>query len=139
MRRLRARLGRRGTVLLAFGVVWVVYGWAIHALPHSVGALGILDKLPTDVWAGMWIVCGLVGAAHSLTRDTRDTLGFSLLVIPPTVWAFGLWWAWLAALAPQVWPFDLLPGNPYGWTAGIIWTGIAVVVATVAGWIEPPQ
>lgn len=139
MRRLADRLGRRGTVLLVLGCVWIVYGWAVHTTPHSVGALGILDKLPTGVWVAMWVASGLVGIAHCGTPRARDGLGFTALVIPPAVWAFGLWWTWLAYLLPALWPFSLLPGNPYGWAGGIIWTGLTVVIVTVAGWIEPPR
>lgn len=135
MRRLRwltDRIGRRGAVLLILGIVWIVYGYTIGTVPHAVGALGILDKIPTAVWAAMWIGCGAVAAGHCGVTRAHDGRGFTLLAIPPAVWAFGLWWAEVTYLAG-------VGGTPYSWAAAIIWTGLAALVVIVAGWVEPPR
>lgn len=89
LRRAHKHLGRRGAVLLIFGVGKVCWGlgWLVAPAEQPVG-LDVLTRMCSlQSWAWLWIVCGTVTTAAAFLRIGRDWLGFLAALVPPTVWA----------------------------------------------------
>jgi len=89
VRRLPARLGRRGIFLLVLGAGKTCYGIGFIVEPQT-GAQGL--RLLTEMcslqsWAWLWIVAGLVTLGSAFVGIGRDWFGFVAALIPPTVWA----------------------------------------------------
>lgn len=94
VRRLGARLGRRGTALAILGTAKVCFGlgYALQPDPHPVG-LGLLTRW-ADIrcWSAVWIVCGTVTFACAWLRVGRDGAGFFAALVPPFVWGSAYLW-----------------------------------------------
>lgn len=102
LRRIRARLGRRGIVLLLLGAGKVCFGVGfIAAPPSAVGLDLLLRRAPLCVWAMVWIVAGAVVFASAWLRIGRDWVGFAVACIPPVVWAFAYGTAAVAGVYPR--------------------------------------
>jgi len=110
VRRLGARLGRRGTALVILGAAKVCYGlgYALQPEPRPIG-LGLLTRF-ADIrcWALIWIICGMVTFACAWLRVGRDGLGFFAGLVPPFVWGAAFLWAgvtgeYLRGLAFAAW------------------------------------
>lgn len=88
-RRLKKRLGRRGTFLLILGVGKTCYGLSLLLdPPASSPGLHLLTNLCSlRHWSWLWIIAGLVTGASAFLRVGRDLYGFVAALVPPTVWA----------------------------------------------------
>lgn len=126
---IRARLGRRGTILLCYGTVWALYGYGqlVSPQPDQRGLRLLLDHVPLDVWAGLWIAAGLCAVASAFAPQGRDWPGFLSLVLMVLPWMGSYAASWVMG------EFDR------GWVAALIWGVIAVPVIVVAGWRESPR
>lgn len=121
----RGRLGRRGAILLAFGAIYLVYGYALLTAPPRLGTLLYIDY---HWWAWLWIGGGGLGILHSWARKPgRDTAGFVAIVAPPLVWTVGY---------IHLWIFGPDPGAQ-AWKAVGIWAALAIATMVCAGWPEP--
>lgn len=88
VRRLRQHLGRRGTILLIFGVGKTCWGLSFLLDPPDDHGLTLLTSLCSlRHWAWLWIICGLITAGAAFLRIGRDRWGFVAALIPPIVWA----------------------------------------------------
>ncbi len=140
LRRARAatarKLRRRGTFLLAFGLIYTAYGIALLSAPATPFAgLGPTAALLDTVWWGAgWTGCGLA-AIHAAPRRTLrgDAYGYNALLVPPMIWALAYTWSALLWLATAG-----VLGNPRAWAAAIIWSAAIVAVLVVSGWPEAP-
>ncbi|MFC8171219.1 hypothetical protein [Streptomyces sp. NPDC057325] len=125
---LRTRLGRRGSVLLAFGVMELLYGLGLLLDPRFgiVRGVGVLTHVaPMWVWGGLWMLCGALALIMAWdVRATRDTWGYAAAVLPPLGWCGAHLVAWLTGSYPQA------------WTSAVTWACIAVVIRRVNGWPE---
>lgn len=128
------RLGRRGTFLLSFAVVWGIIGLStiVAPVPLSNQAL-FFEQLPLWVRAGLWIVGGLLalGAAF-LRRPGWDVGGFVGLAVPAAVRGVSFLIGWIVYLT------GLGPGSMIGWTGFAVYAAIVVAIMVVASWPEPP-
>jgi hypothetical protein len=88
VRRLRRRLGRRGTFLLIVGTGKTCWGLSFLVDPPDDHGLQLLTRV-CDLrhWAWLWIGCGIITAASAFLRVGRDRLGFVAALPPPLVWA----------------------------------------------------
>jgi hypothetical protein len=142
-RAIAAHVGRRGTFLVCFGVIYLVYGvaqWSRATSPFA--ALGPTGHLLTrPPWAALWLACGLAATVCAVGRRRRgevrawvDALGYNALLLPPTVWVLGyvLSAVLYLATAGQV-------GSDRAWAALVIWMSVVVAVLVVSGWPEPPR
>jgi hypothetical protein len=129
VRRLRRQLGRRGTILTCYGLVWVLigYGQLVMPQPDQRGLQTILQLMPLPAWACCWMAAGLIALASAWAPPGRDAAGFVALALIVVPWAT----SYLAAWA--------LGGYPRGWVAAAIWMVITVPVIVVAGWSEPAR
>jgi len=104
IRRLRKRLGRRGTVLVLLGLAKICFGLG-YALdsggPTPVG-LGLLARHGgTQCWSSVWIICGSVTFGCAWLRIGRDWLGFFSALIPPLVWGGANLWSAVSGDFPR--------------------------------------
>lgn len=128
-RRLGRALGRRGAILLSYGTVWSLYGYAQVAspAPDQRGLALATQMLPLTAWGWMWVAAGLLAIAAAWMPQGVDWFGFvglALIVLP---WVTSYLATWI------------LGDFPRGWVAAAVWAVIAVPVIVVAGWREAPR
>lgn len=126
----RWRLGRRGAILLLYGIGEIQYGIGmITAPPADARALALLTELcPLRSWGVLWIVCGLIGIAHAARASSADMPGFLSELLPPYIWALSNLAAW--------WP---LGTYPRGWASAVPVLVFAGGLMIAAGWPEPER
>lgn len=131
-------LGRRGLLLLMFGLLWMSFGFGVLTVeqlrftsePARAPLLSVLDHQQIG-W--VWIATGVVSLIAGLTRTRHgrsDILGFNALIVPAAVWFLGYVWSYLA------WLMDG-SGRASAWVAAIVWLIVVVFVLLVAGWPDP--
>ena len=131
LRRLRKHLGRRGAILLIFGVGKI--SWGVSFLvdpPQPVGLNLLLRFCGLNHWAWLWILCGTITFCSAFARIGRDRYGFLAALVPPSVWAV----AYLSAVLTGDYSRGL-------WVA--IWyltshVGVIMWAATVPEYSVPP-
>lgn len=129
----RERLGRRGLVLLLFGVAWLIQAVAVALVP-DVPPTGLWhEDIPNLLLAAMWFVSGVLSIGYAFVRKHRnDTLGFLAVSAMPMFLAgsYGVsTFTLLAATNPALpWLF-----GPLGF---FLWLAIAVALSVVASWPE---
>jgi hypothetical protein len=128
-RRFKRRIGRRGTILACYGLVWILYGYGqlISPQPDQRGLRLSLRLMPLDAWAWLWIAAGVLAVVCAWAPPGRDAAAFVGLVLIVVPWTASYLVTWL------------LGEYPRGWVAAAIWTVITVPVMVVAGWPEPPR
>jgi hypothetical protein len=122
----RPRLGRRGTALLTFAALDVVYGLRISVLPpadHSVYAWLATGRLPLWVWSVLWISVGTVCLVYAMCQADRPA--FSAAIAIKVTWA---------ALNVLGWATGEVAD---GWVLATIWAAFAVCVVLLSGMEEP--
>lgn len=129
-------LGRRGAILALLGSTWVIQGAGVaigswSPIPPPV----IYDGLPIWAQSGMWLVAGVVALAAARSRHPRDdSFGFKAAILPVAamvaMWVVSIVWMLLAG-----WPVTSMLGAVM---AAWIWSAVAMLILTVAGWVETP-
>lgn len=136
-RRLRDRVGRRGLVLLLFGISWVVQGAAFFLLADLFAGqpeLFLIDKLPLPVQGGLWIACGVLSISAALRpRREDDTFGFNAVSLMPMALAA----SYLIGTVDYARKDDQLLAT-LGALGFLAWGPITLALTIVAGWYEPP-
>lgn len=129
VRRLSKQLGRRGAILLCYGVVWAIigYGQITAPAPDLRGLRLLLQMMPLDVWGWIWVVSGLIAIVSAWLPPEKDWPGFLALPLMVLPWTVSYLLAWI------------LGDYPRGWLASVVWGAIAAPVLVVAGWREPPR
>lgn len=129
LRRLRRQLGRRGTILTCYGIVWLLIGWGqlVQPQPDQRGLRLLLSWAPLQAWAWCWIVAGLIALVCAWVPPGRDAAGFVSLVLIVVPWMASYLVSWI------------LGGYPRGWAAAAVWAAITVPIMVVLGWPEPPR
>lgn len=128
-RRLGRTLGRRGVILLCYGLVWAIvgYGQITAPQPDLRGLRLLLQTMPLDVWGWLWVASGLIAIASAWLPQGRDWPGFLALPLMVLPWMVSYLLAWI------------IGDYPRGWVATVVWGAIAAPVLVVAGWREPPR
>lgn len=129
VRRLRRQLGRRGTILTSYGLVWLLYGYGQLSIPQpdQRGLQLVLSIQPLEFWGWCWIAAGIVALISAWAPPGRDAAAFIVLPLVVVPWMV----SYLAA-----WAFG---DFPRGWVAAAVWAVITVPVLVAAGWPEPPR
>jgi fatty acid desaturase len=122
-------LGRRGAILISYGTVWSLYGFAqiTSPQPDQRGLKPLLEVAPLAVWGGLWVATGLVAVVAAWLPQGLDWAGFLALPAMVLPWMGSYAAAWVTGDFPR------------GWVAALVWGVIAVPVLVVAGWREPPR
>jgi hypothetical protein len=125
MRFIPSRPNRRGSVLLLFGVVYIIIGITTALLPlppTSLSGYAVADNiLPLQVWGFIWAGVGLFGAAAAWLPTRRDDLGYYALA------GFGLLWGSMAAASTVVY------GAQRGWVIALTYGAFAMALLIVSG------
>lgn len=129
VRRLPRALGRRGAILLSYGVVWAIvgYGQITSPAPDLRGLRLLLQMMSLDAWGWIWVVSGLVAIVSAWLPQGRDWPGFLALPLMVLPWMVSYFLAWV------------LGDFPRGWVATVVWGAIAAPVLVAAGWAEPAR
>lgn len=129
VRRISRLLGRRGAILLSYGVVWAIigYGQITSPAPDLRGLRLLLQMMPLDVWGWIWVASGLIAIISAWLPQERDWPGFLALPLMVLPWASSYLLAWIIGDFPR------------GWVAAVVWGAIAAPVLVTAGWREPPR
>jgi hypothetical protein len=130
VRRLRARLGRRGSILFLKGTIAVLYGYGqlIQPVPDKRGLHLLLRAMPLHAWAIAWLIAGGVAFGCAFLGEGRDWPGFTAVWLISIPWSLTYLVSW--------WP---LGDNPRGWITACIFGAFGLVCLTVVGWPEPPR
>lgn len=128
-RRLARALGRRGAILLSYGTVWALIGYAQIASPQpdQRGLQPALNVMPLWAWGWAWLICGLVAMVAAWLRQGVDAIGFLALPLIVLPWMTSYLISWMTGEYPR------------GWVAAAVWGLIALPVIVAAGWPEPPR
>jgi hypothetical protein len=132
-------LGRRGLMLFMLGVLWVLFGVGIAAVPMSrfagTGASTMLLAFLDEQFIGaVWIVAGIVAIITAFVRRRyrgHDAVGFNALLAPVVLWMIGYLWSFVT------WVVTREDGRPASWIAVIVWLITCVFILLAAGWPDP--
>lgn len=126
-------LGRRGLFLLAWGVLFIVYGIGLYfyPLPETKLVAAIWhNAIPRDLRAALWIATGAVAAWSAFRRGPgHDTYGFVALTLMPVVRMSSYGYAWAVSVFTAY-------GAPRGWVSATFYAVFVTTVILVAGWHE---
>lgn len=78
----RSRLGRRGAMLLTFGILWLSQGAGlILEHTHVQPGLFLTGHIPWWLRASGWLITGLVAVGYAVRRQGRDWPGWLALYV----------------------------------------------------------
>lgn len=127
----RDRVGRRGLVLLLFGLAWAIQGSAYFILGPLGSGQFMHDRLPLWVQGSLWITTGGLGMVAAVVHKGRsDTFGFMAVTAMP-MW-LGI--SYLLGAVTYGWDKDSR------WVLGLlgfsIYGIVALALSVVAAWPE---
>ncbi|MEU4224266.1 hypothetical protein AB0F17_08235 [Nonomuraea sp. NPDC026600] len=121
------RVGHRGTALLFFALVDLVYSASLASAPPETLAspsyVFLAQLLPIPVWAVVWLVVGLLCLMQAFMRS--DRLAFACASALKVGWGLIYLVGWIVV--------DL----PRGYVAAAIWLAFAGFVHVISRWPEP--
>lgn len=127
LRDLRHRVGRRGSALLFFALLDVVYAGSLAWAPASVRSTPayawLTSYLPLWAWAALWAGVGLLCAVQAFRR--ADRLAFAAASLLKVLWG---------VLHAAGWLLDVVPR---GYVSAAVWLAFAGFVQVIASWPEP--
>lgn len=123
------RIGRRGSCLLFFTFLDLVYGINLIYPPAFVNrdptVRYLTSILPLSVWGTLWTLVGLICFVSAFLR--YDAAGFAAAIFLKIVWGTFVGLAWL------------FNGAPRGYVSAAIWIAFAGFICVLSGWTEPPS
>lgn len=125
-RRLWRRLGRKGALVVLFGVMFTVYGLALcmPARSSQESLAAALWLAPLSVWSAAWMAVGITGIAAAVCR--RLDVAFTVLVGLPLVWSLLGLGSWA------------LLGADRAWVLAALFAPWSAALALCSGLLEPP-
>lgn len=96
------KLGRRGTILSSYGLVWLLYGFGQLTTPQpdQRGLQLVLSLQPLEFWGWCWIAAGIVALICAWAPPGRDAAAFLLLPLVVVPWTVSYLAAWLSGDFP---------------------------------------
>lgn len=124
---LRQRVGHRGSALMFFAALDLVYCASLLDPPmaerRSAALTWLASVLPLWVWGTAWGVVGVVCLWHAFRR--RDQVAFAAAIGIKVMWALVSLAGWLVG------------GVNRGYVSATVWLAFAGFVAIIASWPEP--
>lgn len=132
-------LGRRGFLLILFGLLWIAFGVGVIVTPQPRFSgpgpeVPILHLLDMPISGALWIVAGILGVTAGLTRRrTRghDAAGFNVLLAPVMLFLLGYLWSF------ATWVLTGESGKETAWVSAVVWLIVCAFILLVAGWPDP--
>lgn len=122
----------RGQILLVFGALWTLSGIGNATQPPPTWWVNVwmLNGPPQSLYAGTWVLTGLVAMAYALRPRmiVHDGLGFVALYLMPAYCAASYLLAWLDYMVAG-WGGV---GYPRGWLSALIYIGLVFAVMICA-------
>lgn len=136
------RLGRRGLVLILFGLVWILIGRRIFFEPRyqfsqgNPDSLVVLSVMDNPLWGFLWIICGAGAVIVGFLRTHRpfcgrDAIGFNLISIPVFLWTTFFIISWVLSFIT-----DGGRGQSSAYYGMLLYGVIFGLITTLAGWPE---
>lgn len=130
-------LGRRGGILVLFGLAWTLMGFGFATVhvdrfsrPGPGGPLEFMDSTP---YPGIvWIICGVIAILSGLLRRKRrneDAIGYAALILPPLGWFFAYVISWVISMVSGG-----VYGLPHNWIGSIVYTIIVISILVISHW-----
>lgn len=123
------KFGRRGTLLILLGSIWVLQGVGVFSAPESSYALLSGWNFPRGV---AWIVTGIIGIWAANKRMGDDAVGFISIYIMAGYRVL----AYLHEFIRWAWPWGD-PGEFRGLFSALAWSTVLVAIIVISGWPEP--
>lgn len=129
LRRLTRALGRRGAILLCYGAVWALYGYAqvVSPPPDQRGLQPLLELISLTAWGWLWVVAGAVAMVSAWLPQGVDWVAYPALQLVVLPWMGCYLMTWIVGDYPR------------GWIAASVWGLISIPVWVTAGWPEPAR
>lgn len=129
---MRHILGRRGSFLMLFGLVWIMQGIGALTAPDSDTYVLLADG---NTWRGVaWITTGAIAITYSNRPQGQDAPGFLSLYLMAAfrviAYGYGLF-LWVVPGGH--------PGDPRGAIGMLGWTTIIIAILIIAGWREEDE
>lgn len=125
------QLGKRGTVLLILGVLWIFQG--ANAIGGPPSPTYLLLSGYGEVRGAVWIITGLIAIIAAPMPQGRDKWGFLALYLMAAYRfvAYGI--------GVVDWLDDAHggPGDPRSTVGALSWLIILALIVVIAGWREP--
>ncbi len=130
------RYGRRRSILMLTGVVWIFYGVAVIVGPRNNPVSGLPHTyIPEEIRFFLWFVSGIIAitAAFWQSKHGRaEALGFAVLYVMPAERTLSYLISWISA-HPSV-PGE---GLPWGWLYALQYLSFVGIIYICAGWPDP--
>jgi hypothetical protein len=141
-RKLIRRLGRRGSLLLLFGLAWILVGLTGLAFPQDrfsspgIGPDQWLQVLDGREFNLFWIVSGAIAFTVGILHDRRiinrhEAMGWNAILTMPLIWMMCFIWSFAAWINT-----DGEAGRANGLYGFFVWAVISLVIMIIAGWPE---
>ncbi len=126
-------IGRRGAILITFGLTWLFIGVASLGVP-SIPGTDVLwfEQWPEPYRVAAWALPGVIAIGYAWApRNSTDWPGFTALYIAPFLRLLSYMTGWVDSRIPGH------VGYPRGLVAGVIYALILVLLVICSGWQEP--
>lgn len=128
--------GKRGSILLLLGTLWVLEG--VSLIDYEIPGPHVAHQfLPNWIGVGAWVVTGLIAVAAALRPPgIPDHWGFTALYLMPAIRFISYAMGWVASWGlfdPPPW----MPSFSEGWRYVALYAGLVGVIMICAGWREP--
>ena len=129
MHQVRHRVGHRGSALLFFAVLDLVYCQALlspsHEARRTAQLMFLAAVVPLWVWAILWGSVGVLCAVQAFRR--RDQAAFTAAIGLKVMWGLVSLGGWLVG------------GVERGYVSAAVWLVFAAFVGIISSWPEPPH
>jgi hypothetical protein len=129
--RVRARLGRRGCLLLTLGLTYILIGYGELVMPTTLIPDAVHLKIPHEIRATLWALSGLIAIFFAWRH--RDKIGWIALYVMPFIRIVGYLGSYLAYLIARIFGYGP-DGSPLAWLAVIFNLPTLFVVLIASGW-----
>lgn len=129
-------LGRRGAMLLVFGVLWIIMGAGTTQTPLDPDSPLVHERFPEGLRGSLWLATGALAIFYAWRPPgLRDAVGFVALYAMPATRVLSFGWAYLDHLIPWIGG----PGQDDAWRGAVVYAAMIAAVVITAGWPEPPH